>query len=311
MCQASRSRKVPLPPDTHVNAADSASVVAALASRAVVSASPCGSGDMVWRRWGDIRDPRHVVLCHGGAGSWTHWIKTLPALMGRGCIWAPDLPGLGDSAMPDPQTPEGCGAAVAAGILAQVPPHARLQLVGFSWGSHVATVTAALLGSRVEALTIVGCAALGLPQPELNFARESQSMSDAERDDVHRANLRLLMIANVDRIDRLALDLQADNVRRARFNSRRYAETDLLLKTIQEVTADVSTIWGDRDQIALPTVEARIDAVRRAHPSLRSSVIADAGHWVMYEQAEAFNRTLIKHLSFDEISRTESSAIDA
>jgi 2-hydroxy-6-oxonona-2,4-dienedioate hydrolase len=285
------------------------SIVSALAAQAKVSTSPCGAGDMVWRRWGDIHHPRHVVLCHGGAGSWTHWIKTLPSLMGRCCIWAPDLPGLGDSARPDPESPEGCGAAVAAGILAQVPADARLQIVGFSWGAHVATISAALLGSRVETLTIVGCAALGLPQPELNFARESRSMGDAERDDVHRANLQLLMIANVDRIDRLALDLQADNVRRARFNSRRYAHTDMLLQALKGVTACVSTIWGDQDQIALPSVEARIQALRQAHPLLHSSVIDGAGHWVMYEQADEFNRALLSHLFYGATSEDAHAVV--
>ena len=88
-----------------------------LDGRAVLSHTPCGRGDMSWRRWGDLGAKRHVVLCHGGAGSWTHWIKTIPALEGHVCIWAPDLPGLGDSALPDPMSPEGCAEPVAAGIL--------------------------------------------------------------------------------------------------------------------------------------------------------------------------------------------------
>jgi 2-hydroxy-6-oxonona-2,4-dienedioate hydrolase len=252
---------------------------------------------MVWRRWGDLDAPRHVVLCHGGAGSWTHWIKTLPALLGLAvdgqiCIWAPDLPGLGDSAMPDPVSPDGCAEPVAAGILAQIPPGARLQIVGFSWGAHVATLTAGLLGPRVDGMTIIGCAAVGLPQPTLDFAREHQAMTVAERDEVHRTNLALLMIANPDRIDRNALDLQAENVRRARFKSRPYADTDLLAKALPAVTAPLTAIWGGLDQIALPSVTARLDVLRHAHPELRAEVIADAGHWVMYEQPVAFNRAL-------------------
>jgi 2-hydroxy-6-oxonona-2,4-dienedioate hydrolase len=261
------------------------------------STSPCGAGDMVWRRWGDPDHERHVVLCHGGAGSWTHWIKTLPAIEGLCCVWTPDLPGLGDSALPDPMTPDGCADAVAAGILAQIPATSRLQIVGFSWGAHVSTLASGLLGSRVEGLTIVGCAALGLPQPELDFARETSNMSAAERDAVHCKNLSMLMISNVDRIDRLALDLQAENVRRARFRSRPYAPTDGIVRGLSDVSADVTAIWGACDQIALPSVAARLSIIRSIHPKLRSFVVEDAGHWVMYEQPTAFNRCLIELLS--------------
>lgn len=262
-------------------------------ARASLSHTACGAGEIVWRRWGDLDRPRHIVLCHGGAGSWTHWIKTIPALEGRGCIWAPDLPGLGDSALPDPMTPDGCAEPIATGILGQIPANARLQIAGFSWGAHVATLTAALLGSRVEGLTIIGCAAVGLPQPQLDFAREHSGMSADDRMAVHRATLAMLMINNPDRIDPFALELQAENVRRSRFRSRTYATSDGITQALPHVSAVLTAIWGEHDQIALPSVAARLAVLRRHHPELRDVIIPDAGHWVMYEQADAFNRALI------------------
>jgi len=40
------------------------------------------------------------------------------------------------------------------------------------------------------------------------------------------------------------------------------------------------------------------EAVLRQHyPALEFRVIADAGHWVMYEQPEAFNRTVMELLA--------------
>ena len=53
--------------------------------------TPCGDGRMVWRSWGSGRP---ILLLHGGAGSWRHWIRTLPALSHRRVL-APDTPGLG------------------------------------------------------------------------------------------------------------------------------------------------------------------------------------------------------------------------
>jgi alpha/beta hydrolase fold len=75
--------------------------------------SPCGDGRMVWRSWGD--GPA-LVLLHGGAGSWQHWVRTVPAFSRTHRVLAPDLPGLGESA--DPPAPPDMttiSAIVAAG----------------------------------------------------------------------------------------------------------------------------------------------------------------------------------------------------
>ena len=39
--------------------------------------TPCGDGTMIWRGWGS--GPA-VLLVHGGAGSWRHWVRNLAAL---------------------------------------------------------------------------------------------------------------------------------------------------------------------------------------------------------------------------------------
>ena len=52
-----------------------------------------GEGQVVWHRWGRGAP---VVLLHGGAGSWRHWVRNVDALLAAGrTVWAPDLPGLG------------------------------------------------------------------------------------------------------------------------------------------------------------------------------------------------------------------------
>ena len=43
-----------------------------------------------------------LILFHGGMGSWTHWVRNIPALRERFTVYAPDLPGCGDSiSVPD------------------------------------------------------------------------------------------------------------------------------------------------------------------------------------------------------------------
>ena len=270
--------------------ADPASIVAAAAAASETHHTPCGRGRMVWRRWGNSRPGvTPLVLLHGGSGSWTHWIKVIPAMAATTEVWAADLPGLGDSAMPDaPHTPAVAGAIVADGVRALFPASQQVNLVGFSFGAHVGTFAAALLGERLASFTISGCAALGIPHNRLEFARERSTMSRAESDAVNRTNLARLMFAEPGRIDALAVHVHSENIRRARFKSRAFASTGEIAETLPRVAAPLRAIWGGRDVLATPSVEARYDILRRSHPELITRTIADAGHWVAYEQPAAF-----------------------
>jgi pimeloyl-ACP methyl ester carboxylesterase len=246
---------------------------------------------MIWRVWGKGQP---VILLHGGSGSWTHWIKTIPALSERYEVWVPDLPGLGDSAMPDqPWIPETCGQVVAKGIQSLIPIETKPDLVTFSFGAHVGVFAAAILGNRLRSMTISGCAALGLTHHRANFEKERAGMTDRDRNEVHRINLSLLMIANPARIDPLAIYLQAMNISKARFRSRPFAGTDEIRRMLPKVEIPLRALWGEKDQIALPSVEARFAVLREHHPELATAVVLDAGHWAAYEQPDEFNKALV------------------
>jgi pimeloyl-ACP methyl ester carboxylesterase len=272
-----------------------ATCVRALNRAARTRNTPCGTGAMIWRSWG-AGEP--LVLLHGGYGSWTHWLRAIPELAQRYELWVPDLPGLGDSAMPpEPQTPASSAAAVAAGIGEIFSAGVEVRLAGFSFGGHVATLAAALLGGQVRDLLLIGVAALGLkPEPRAPFAKERSGMSEAERAEVHRRNLEILMFADPARIDALAVHLQVENVRRARFQSRPFAATDEIARTLPAVTAPLKTVWGSRDVLARPSLDERLAILRRHHPELQVRIVEGAGHWVMYEAPEAFCAALIELL---------------
>lgn len=253
--------------------------------------TPCGDGDLIWRRWG-AGDP--VILCHGGSGSWTHWIRTIPALSRRCEVWAPDLPGLGDSAMPPkPWTPASSAKVLGAGLVQLIPAGRRPHLVGFSFGAHVSTLAAADLGDRLADLTIIGSAALGLPWRTLELPKARSSMTAAEQREVHRRTLQILMISDPANVDEQAVDLQAANVAKARFRSREFAAGDEIRTALARVPVPLKAIWGERDPLARPSVEACFNVLRLHHPELVTRTIPGAGHWVMYETADAFNDALL------------------
>ena len=273
--------------------ADPAAVVDALARTARKVRTPCGDGAMVWRVWG-AGEP--LVLFHGGSGSWTHWIRNIPELSRHYELWVADIPGLGDSTMPpqavgarEHRRRRGCGPQRAVSASS-----ARLRLAGFSFGGQIAGLTAARMGDRIRSLTLIGVAALGLrADPREPFAKVRMGMSAAEIAAVYRQNLAVLMFADPANIDALAVHLQAENIKRARFRSRPFAPTDTLARALADVSAPLKTIWGTRDIIARPSLEARLDILRRHHPELAVRLIDGAGHWVAYEAADRFNAAML------------------
>ena len=275
--------------------ADPATQVDAIARLARKVRTPCGDGPMVWRVWG-AGEP--LLLFHGGSGSWTHWIRNIPELSQHYELWVPDIPGLGDSTMPPkPWEPPTIARIVVAGINELFGQDARLRMAGFSFGGQIAGLSAAVLKERVQMLTLIGVAALGLrADPREPFAKQRPGMTSAETNAVFHQNLAVLMFADPANIDALAVHLQAENIKRARFRSRPFAATDTLARALEHVTAPLKTIWGTRDIIARPSLDMRLDILRRHHPELAVRRIEGAGHWVMYEAAPAFNAAFLELL---------------
>lgn len=270
-----------LPPDA---------VVAATEAAARRFETPCGDGAMVWRVFG-AGPP--LALLHGGHGSWTHWLPAIPALARRRRVLAADMPGFGDSAAlvgaPTVGGPaaEAVAAPVTAGLAALLAPGETVALAGFSFGGVIAGRVARRLGDRASGVVFVGAPGFGLPiveRPPTRPIREART--EAEREAAHRANLAAMMIAEPDRIDALALHLQALNVARARTPSRPISRTAALRDVLPEIRARIGALYGARDVVA-PQHAARDALLRAIQPEARQIVIPRAGHWVMWEAPEA------------------------
>jgi len=270
-----------------------------LAASASRSVTPCGDGTMVWRCWG--KGPA-LVLLHGGIGSWRHWIRSIDVFAPSHRIFAPDTPGLGDSATPpEPQTPDHIAAIIGDGLAAVLPPGQRCTLVGFSFGALLAGHVAAQHPELITSLTLVGPGALGLPRGDVAMVPVLDK-TGAERDQAHRTNLASLMLAAPEAIDAQAVAIQEVNTGLARVRSVRFTRTASLRDALTRVTAPLSVIWGERDAVASPDLQGRIAVVRGLHPAAEISIIPGAGHWVHYEAADSFNAILAGILARDGAS---------
>ena len=270
-----------------------------LADAARLVRTPCGDGTMAWRSWGVQRagGPRPLVLLHGGSGSWRHWCRNIAHFAGDRVVLAPDIPGLGESAMPeDPPTPDSCAAAIRRGLDTVLPPGTRYDLTGFSYGANCAGHLAARDPDRCAMLVLVGAASLGLPRSPTEL-QKVRSREGADRMDAHRHNLATLMFADAGKIDAVALAIQEWNTRHARLRSKVFAHTDILLEAVKRGRGPLGVIYGSRDAICWPHVDLRLDLLRATRPGTDAREIEGAGHWVSYEAAEAFNATLADMLA--------------
>jgi pimeloyl-ACP methyl ester carboxylesterase len=272
-----------------------ADIIASLEASARRVETPCGSGAMVWRLWGEGPP---LVLFHGGSGSWRHWIRNVEPLARAGrTVICPDLPGLGESAMPAPATdPAPIAAEVRAGLTRVLGEGVRYDLAGFSFGALLAGHLSAEAGAELASVTLVGAGALGLPRPRTELEKVRDKEGEA-RFAAHRRNLEILMVADPRSVDPLALAIQEYNTRQARFRSRGFAHTASLRDAVARARCPVALLYGERDAIAWPDVEARFAALRGVQPEAWTGVIPGAGHWVAYEAAESFNAMLLDMLA--------------
>ncbi|QMV73097.1 alpha/beta hydrolase [Comamonas piscis] len=255
---------------------------------------------LVWHTWGERRPGKlPLVMLHGGSGSWTHWIRNIDALLAQGYeLWLPDLPGFGDS---DPPAQGADADAMLAPLHAGMAQLGLLpcQLMGFSFGGMTAAMLAAAYPDAVERLVLVGAPAMGVV-PEKQFSLKGwRHLSDpAEQLEMHRYNLGALMLWDATQIDDAALALHQHNVLRDRLPRRRLANTDILAQSLPQIACPVAAIYGAYDALYKSYMPALEHKYRAVTPQLQAFVLLpDSGHWVQYEQPEAFLATLLPLLA--------------
>jgi 2-succinyl-6-hydroxy-2,4-cyclohexadiene-1-carboxylate synthase len=126
-----------------------------------------------WRTWG-APDRPPLLLLHGFTGRAAFWAPLAERWAARWCVMAPDLPGHGDSGVPD----TAYGLAEAAETLAETlkaEGRGPVTVMGYSLGGRVALHLATAHPEMVSRLVVIGASA-GLEAAE---ARAERRASDA------------------------------------------------------------------------------------------------------------------------------------
>ena len=216
-----------------------------------------------------------VVLVHGLGVASTYLVPTAVRLALDYPVYAPDIPGFGESA-----GRQRFALTDAAGHLAALLDRLGIGpagVVGHSMGGYVAVELAADFHDRVSRLVLVDAALLpaGFLSP-----RQLVNLTRAAR----RAPLRLLptMVADAHRAG-------PPTVWRA---TRELLAADPWPK-LGRIQTPTLVVWGERDLVVPPAIGRRLARDLR-HGEL--AIIPRAGHVPMWERPEEFNRLVLDFL---------------
>jgi pimeloyl-ACP methyl ester carboxylesterase len=270
-------------------------IVADFERRAHRFETPCGEGSVVWRTWGGNGPP--LLLTHGSHGAWSHWIRNIDALTAAHTVWAVDLPGFGDSAMPPREDHHAIADVLASGLHTLIGPDCVIDAAGFSFGGVVAAYLSAYYPALVRRLVLVGTGGLDTPMGEIDL-RRVRGLEGEERKEAVRANLLGLMLHRRAAADDLAVYLHDSNAGadRSRLSAAPFVLPAKLLDVLPRVAAPYDSIWGAYDR-PHPDPEVQEKVLRQFQPDMQFRAIPDAGHWVMYEGGANFNRALLELLA--------------
>jgi len=270
----------------------------ALQAAARVEFTDFGGGRrMCWRGFGHGGGPP-LVLLHGGHGSWLHWARNVQALAARYTVWAPDLPGYGDSDEPPAASLDALVDATLQSLDTLVPRETPLRLVGFSFGSLVAAHIAVRRGA-VSHLGLLGPAGHGgprRPRGELHAWRGLEAHSPPWNETM-RHNLLMHMLHEpnaLDALDAQALQIHGQSCLRTRFHSKTISRAGAITPLLDAHRGALLLAWGEHDVTLEPAFVAQ--SLGAGHAARVVRTIPGAGHWVQYEAAQQVNDLLLAWL---------------
>ena len=248
-------------------------------------------GDVVWHVWcsAGVTEKPPVVLLHGGSGSWTHWVRNVQHIAQYRPVWALDMPGFGDSALPEGVSDADDLVDYVVDILKHTFKGEAVDVLAFSFGGMTAGLVAAAYPELIRKMVLVGIPGLGLFGKVLPMRGMTPSMTEQERRDVHRHNLNAMMLAHPSSVTEEVVDLQAANVLRDRMRRRKIARTDVVLKAQLLWQCPVHGIWGAEDALYKDTLHQVSGLLHRMQSFI---TIPDAGHWVMFEKSTEFHQAV-------------------
>jgi 2-hydroxy-6-oxonona-2,4-dienedioate hydrolase len=239
-----------------------------------------------------------LLLVHGGHGGWIHWLANIEALSQGHRVIALDMPGFGQSYVPQHrmQLPE---YAVAVASFMERLALQRVNLVGFSFGSAVAASVAGQFPDAIGSLVLVSPPGIGRPSAE-SMALPERSSAEARQHGMRAGvanTLRELMLFNQERVDDALIDVMLEYVKRTQYVTRLVSRGSEMVTLLQKTSQPALVLIGAEDPFQKHELEERRKLVNQALGQNCARVVGKAGHWVQYDLPDVFNNALLDFLS--------------
>ena len=249
-----------------------------------------------------------LVLLHGLGASVVAWHNNVSALASRYTVYAPDLPGHGDTAKPDVPYGLDVGVEFLPEFLDALGLDRNVMLMGNSAGGMVAMASVLRQPDRFKAMVLISPVGLGrelglpirlasLPligkplhkldgKSKTRFVQRIFHDESALHPEAHRELIRVRSIPEARRTELGAI---------RRSVTFRGLRKSLVVPRYDLLNLPVPTllVWGRQDKI-IPVKQAYHAAER--YPSIEVRIFQDCGHWPQMEQSEAFNQAALAFL---------------
>jgi pimeloyl-ACP methyl ester carboxylesterase len=251
----------------------------------------------------DIGEGPVVVFLHGLAGSWQNWLENILPLAADHRAIAIDLPGFGESPMPERAISVSDYARTVVELLNALGVDERVTIIGNSMGGFVGCEMAIRFPKRIERLVLV--AGAGLSLRHMRHERKTGARARFEnllffglgrlaahtdlvvRSRRLRRALLLLIVAHPEKLAGPLIVEQAHGAGKPGFDDALDAMTAYPIRDrLGEIACPTLIVWGEEDRL-VPVRDAAefewliLDARKIVYP--------DTGHMVMLERPERFN----------------------
>ena len=255
----------------------------------------------------DMGEGPPLVFVHGLAGCWQNWLENVPHFAKTHRVVAVDLPGFGESELPNEDiTIPGYGRFVDA-FLGEVGVE-RGTIVGNSMGGFISAEVALNHPSRVDKLVLVSAAGLVTVAPgRLMLAKRvapyfhlgmARTVSRREHWVRRRGLRRMFLYGVATHPDLLQPELCFEIASGAGKDGFLDAFGAVLDYDFRDRLSDVKQptliVWGRNDKI-VPVGGAH--EYERLISDSRKEILEDTGHVPMIERPHRFNRLLDEFLS--------------
>lgn len=261
----------------------------------------------VQERWMNVldygsRDGEPVIFIHGLSGCWQNWLENLPHFGRDHRVIAVDLPGFGQSEMPDKEISISGYADTIDALMTELGID-QARIIGSSMGGFIGAELAIQHPARVERLVLVSAAGLSIESIRTERTKGLRHRAEnvvffylgwvASRSDIVarrrrlRAALMKLVVARPAKLPPALTIEQVSGSGKPGFSDALDAMCNYPLRDrLEKISCPTFIVWGDKD-LLVPVRDAAV--FEELIPDARKVVYTDTGHLPMMERPARFN----------------------